>query len=223
MRPVTNAQYARFLWETGHSSPPTWVGGWYPSMRGHYPVTDVSWLDAMSYCLWLRTQTGLPFRLPTEAEWERAAHIARRGREARQKQAAEKKDGAKKFPALHTWEAEPREPLPASGKDGQVPYAMLGNVWEWCLDGYSPATDQTLPELTLDPLVVNGALRVVRGGSFLSDAVWASPSARQGRVAWTGMADLGFRVVISWLHTAALAQGVGSVWPLTPAVVERSR
>ena len=65
--PVTNAQYLDFVRATGHHAPPHWVDGAVPEGLDEHPVTYVDWFDASAYCRWAGT------RLPTEAEWEKAA------------------------------------------------------------------------------------------------------------------------------------------------------
>jgi formylglycine-generating enzyme required for sulfatase activity len=50
-----------------------WEGGSYPPGQDDRPVTNVSWEDAVAFCRWLSEQTGSRYRLPTEAEWEKAA------------------------------------------------------------------------------------------------------------------------------------------------------
>jgi iron(II)-dependent oxidoreductase len=65
--PVTNAQYARFVAETKHRPPLDWVNGKIPDQKYMHPVTMVSWYDARDYCQYAGK------RLPTEAEWEKAA------------------------------------------------------------------------------------------------------------------------------------------------------
>lgn len=74
--PVTNGQYAEFLRQNpAHTPPPStgWFGVEPPPNRGQHPVVGVSWFDAVAYGRWLSQQTGQVYRLPTEAEWEKAA------------------------------------------------------------------------------------------------------------------------------------------------------
>ena len=91
---ITNAQYAVFVRATGHRMPDvgrktwsgykfihpfertrrhSWVDGTFPVGRGQHPVVMVSYRDAQSYARWLSRKTGEQWRLPTEAEWEKAA------------------------------------------------------------------------------------------------------------------------------------------------------
>ena len=73
--PVTVAHYAEFVKRTRADSPPdkkVWFLG-KPIAKQNHPVTQVSWHEAVAYCRWLSKETGRRYRLPTEAEWEKAA------------------------------------------------------------------------------------------------------------------------------------------------------
>ena len=71
--PITHREYQFFVRETGHRAPYGWNGGQYPEGKGYHPVVWVYWEDAVAYCQWLARKTGIPYCLPTEAEWEKAA------------------------------------------------------------------------------------------------------------------------------------------------------
>jgi formylglycine-generating enzyme required for sulfatase activity len=71
--PVTNQEYAEFVEATGNAKPASWTGPTYPDGKSNHPVVRISHEDAVAYTGWLRTETGVPYRLPTEAEWEKAA------------------------------------------------------------------------------------------------------------------------------------------------------
>jgi hypothetical protein len=71
--PVTNAEYAEFARATGHCTPRHWRGDTFPEELAAHPVVYVSWHDAQAYVQWLRERTEHDYRLPAEAEWEKAA------------------------------------------------------------------------------------------------------------------------------------------------------
>jgi formylglycine-generating enzyme required for sulfatase activity len=162
--PVTNAQYAAFVQVTYHRQPKYWEGGKPPKGREDHPVVWVSWHDAVAYCNWLSEVTGRPYRLPSEAEWEKGA----RG------------DDGRIYPWGNPWDAE-RCNSREGGKDdttpvgaypqGASPYGLLdmaGNVWEWTRSAYKdyPYGPDDGRENLEAPDTVR---RVLRGGAFHLD------------------------------------------------------
>ena len=71
--PVTNLQYQAFVKATGFTPPEHWKRTLIPLGKEQYPVTYVSWQEAQTFCAWVSKVSGQTIRLPTEAEWEKAA------------------------------------------------------------------------------------------------------------------------------------------------------
>jgi formylglycine-generating enzyme required for sulfatase activity len=71
--PVTNGEYAVFVNATGQPAPPHWLGIQPPFDLRDHPVVAIGWHDAVAFCTWLSQKRGTEIRLPSEAEWERAA------------------------------------------------------------------------------------------------------------------------------------------------------
>ena len=199
---VTNAEYACFLLAT-HTSPPP---GWATQNFDHpqMPVAAVSWLEATSYCEWLSTLTGESYRLPTEAEWERAA-----------------RGGAEGF--LYPWGDAPPEAVPdyaVRWKFGPEPvglyppnayglYNLGDNVHEWCADWYddgyyahSPMRNPQGPPA--------GARRASRGGSWRHHIKVTRSAARSSIPPEFQYADYGFRVAKSIANKVATLRGGAS-------------
>jgi len=183
--PVTNAQYAPFL-EAGRSSAPRWWGN---AAFGapDQPVVGVTWLEACAYARWLTETAGGSWRLPTEAEWERAARGGLAGA------------ATAWGPALPPGEV-PSGPLAgpwAVGRGTANGYGLLDPgtvVHEWCLDWYdanyyasSPSLAPRGPE--------KGERRSSRGGSWRHHVRWSPPSARSSLPPTLRYADYGFRVL----------------------------
>ena len=113
---VTNEEYAKFINSTGRKTPPNWTNGIYPSGRAKYPVTNVSYNDAVAYCNWLsKNDSSANYRLPTEKEWEQAAGHMPKDADFN---AGENKGLTPVTSYSNT--------LSASGAVN-----MWGNVWEW--------------------------------------------------------------------------------------------
>ena len=70
--PLTQAQCREFVGASGHEAPRGWSNGISPPDKQDHPVVDVSWYDVRGYCQWLSQETGIDYRLPSEAEWEKA-------------------------------------------------------------------------------------------------------------------------------------------------------
>jgi sulfatase modifying factor 1 len=183
---VTNAEYGQFLRATGAQA---------PRLRDDLnfnhpdqPVVAVSWFEAVKYCQWLSQLTERNYRLPTEAEWERAARGGVEGK-------------------LFPWGNDPPESLPEYDqrwKTGPEPvarysanafglYNICENVHEWCCDWYqsdyytvSPERNPRGPE--------TGQRRASRGGSWRHHIKVTRCAARSSIPPEFQYADYGFRV-----------------------------
>jgi len=176
--PVTNQEYRRFLEAGGYDAKEYWTKeGWEwkeeekitePELwhnrkwnGANFPVVGVSWYEVSAYANWLSITTGNKYRLPTEAEWEKAA----RGQAGREYPWGDGFDKEK----CNFWESGLGRTSPVGiFKSGQSPYQlfdMAGNVWEWCSDWYggdyykkSPGKNPKGPD--------GGSDRVLRGGGW---------------------------------------------------------
>jgi formylglycine-generating enzyme required for sulfatase activity len=180
---VTFAQFDAFCQETGLEKPDD--EGW---GRGERPAIYVSWKEANDFCAWLKKKTGLAFRLPTEAEWEKAArdrypwgndqpanHLANFGKEIMKTNIA------------------------GSYPEGASPYGVLdmaGNVWEWLADWY--ADDYYENSVDSDPQgPEDGTERSVRGGSWSDSAKLIRAANRSQENPESRLNILGFRLALS--------------------------
>jgi formylglycine-generating enzyme required for sulfatase activity len=183
--PVTEQQYAMFLAATGHATPREWPGA---ITAVDLPVTGVSWLDVQAYCQW-RAAGGDPVRLPTEAEWERAARgglpsAAYPWGETIPRWVPDEGRGPQPGP----W------PVTLGDPNGFGVYGIGANIHEWCADwhasdyyAHSPARNPQGPP--------SGIRRASRGGAW-RHAITVSRCAQRSKIdpAFRYM-DYGFRLV----------------------------
>lgn len=202
---VTNAEYKKFVdanpqWQKGrierrfhngyylHS----WNGNNYPAGKGDHPVVYVSWYAAMAYSKWAGK------RLPTEAEWEKAARGGLVG---------------KVYPwgdTIDATRANYSRNVGSTAPVGSYPpnvyglYDMVGNVWEWCLDEYQTGFYSNSPHqnpvaggqpvnILLDNYTGVNTLRVLRGGSWYNYARYVRVASRFRNDPTYSNDGLGFR------------------------------
>lgn len=189
---TTNDEYARFIRATGHPTPAVrelpliasnerevafretaaqyeWREREPPAGRGNHPVVLVRYEDALAYCAWATAEFGRPIRLPTEAEWERAA---RGGVDTQRYPWGDDIDAARcNFLADPTVKNQRgTRPTGMYPPNGYGLYDVSGNVWEWVSDWY--ASDYySIGELRDPRGPESGALRIVRGGSWVNEDV----------------------------------------------------
>jgi len=181
---VTNEQFEAFVKATGYQTDAEKAGesstwrSYYTEGKGNHPVVKVTWNDAVAYCQWAGK------RLPTEAEWEKAA----RGTEGNI------------YPWGNKWDPT-RANTKASGirgttavgsfPDGASPYGvmdMAGNVAEWVADWY-----QAYPGSTYTSPWFGEKFRVIRGGGWFYDETLVRTSSRSASSVDLRNDDVGFR------------------------------
>jgi formylglycine-generating enzyme required for sulfatase activity len=177
---VTWRQFRKFAEATGTplQPPPLW------GAPDDYPASSIPWEEAKAYCEWVGG------RLPTEAEWEKAA----RGTDARAYPWGDQWDPDR----CNSWKGGPNRPVAVgSFADCISPYGLLdmaGNMWEWCADLFdedyyaqSPPRDPQGPS--------SGSHRVLRGGDWIAQPLWLRTADRRGMAPSNRNHNTGFRCV----------------------------
>lgn len=202
VHPVTNAQYQAFLEYNPQYEPPRKTG-WFlrqpPPDKLEHPIVGVTWQDALSYCEWLSHQSGRAYRLPTEAEWEKAARGTQGNR----------------YPWGEDWEegacnknGKDTSPLNAF-PSGMSPFGchdMVGNVQEWtstiwgaskkeCDFPYPYQSQDGREDLQAEQRMPR-VYRVHRGGSFEDPQDKLTCAVRDCAISESATKGRGFRVVL---------------------------
>ena len=215
--PVTNDEYSRFLRATGYlppsirslplvaadgrdemfremAAPYVWDNGQPPVGRGTHPVVLVRYEDAVAYCDWHSSAVGRITRLPTEAEWEKAARGGVEGFRYPWGNDIDQSRGNYLASAADKRQRGTRSTGTYQPNAFGL-YDVIGNVWEWVSDWYD--ADYYSRSDTRDPTGPSvGQMRVVRGGSWVNDEVSMLRCAYRHKVPPDTYAySIGFRIV----------------------------
>ena len=219
--PVTNAEFLEFVNAGGYKNKRFWTkDGWESRKKDGWvqprfwddsslkqpnrPVVGISWYECLSYCTWKQATTKMPYGLPSEAEWEKAA----RGIDGRLY------PWGKRFESHRLNCAEGDQTVNSTTPVGiyplgESPYKcmdMAGNVWEWTISLWGK--DWKEPEFRYhyrpgdgrENLIADKEIfRVFRGGSYREDQYYARCSCRFRLLPGDLRSRLGFRVVVSLL------------------------
>lgn len=181
---VTVGRYRKFIEATGHRPPPDWVSEYSPG--DEYPVVGVSWDDAAEYARWAGK------RLPTEAEWE---YACRAGTTTKYNGGDVMSPDDANYVGVGGKDRWTRtSPVGSFAPNAWGLYDMHGNVFEFCQDWYDPDYYEKSP--TRNPKgPLSGKCRVIRGGSWISDAFFRGSASRLSGPPGIISHNVGFRCV----------------------------
>jgi formylglycine-generating enzyme required for sulfatase activity len=208
----------------------TWNGTRFGVTAGkeNHPMVRVSWYGAVAYCNWRSAMQSRPpgydlstwsckfgdsYRLPTEAEWEKAARGGASGHRYGWSDVDTIEHGRANYcsdpcfpydtsstrlyhPAFTSKDWPYTSPVGSFAANGFGLYDMVGNVWEWCNDWYDSKYYGTEPSTRVNPRgPASGSMRVLRGGCWFDDALWCRVAYRGGSGPAYGIHVFGFRCV----------------------------
>lgn len=174
-REVTQGQYKKLM-----GTNPSYFQG------DDLPVENVSWFDAVEYIRLLNERTGRLYRLPTEAEWEYAARS--RGRNFKWS-GTNQLANLDRFAWVESNAGRTTHPAGTRRANGLGLFDMSGNVWEWTADRY-------VNETSRGKMGTRSENKVIKGGSWMMDATWATLYSRDSSAPETRYQDNGFRLVL---------------------------
>ena len=202
--PVTRRDFHQFVSSGAYQQREWWTrAGWkwlqatgrteshVPHDPPNYPVVGVTWYEAVAYGNWLSSQHGVLYRLPTEAEWQRAARGQTEFLYPWGDQADPSRANTCTFDSLYVFGVTPVGIYPkGTGQFGA--YDQAGNVWEWCSSQYLP--------YPYDPsdgreILQSDDARVLRGGSWLHPLERARCAVRSAEMPDAVRPDVGFRLL----------------------------
>jgi len=210
---ITNREYQAFLADKGYEYAKYWQAGGFAEYgkeprfwrdaryygggltgNENFPVVGVSWFEAQAFCKWLSLKTGQVYRLPYEAEWERAA----RGLTQKRYAWGDDLDGS-----LANFENSgdsfepgltPIDYYPENVTSEGV-YGMIGNVWEWCQDWYGGSAYYAASEQSNPSGPANGTSRILRAGGWVDSAYYQRAANRNSSFPENRNPIQGFRCV----------------------------
>ncbi len=225
---MTNGEWKTFFDDPGYQDPTFWPGGtvvpkdqspYWNDARNHgggtpdsdsYPLLGVNWDAATAYCNWLSRKTGKKYRLPTEAEWEKAARGGVNGQRFPWGNTISwGQANYYAYPGIgYPYDVNPTAGYDPTFNDGVYPYTspvgsfmangyglydMAGNVWEWCWDWYGSYSSDS----QTDPRgPASGSERLYRGGGWGSGAFLCRLTGRYHTTPDGAYNSLGFRTVL---------------------------
>ncbi len=202
---VTNVQFLGFMAAHGYTTPDYWSemglkwlkqkpvrhpGFWDDPLfnQPEQPVVGVTWYEADAFGRWLATATGIPWRLPSEVEWEAAARGV---------------DGDAPLPRLYNTVERGLGHAWAVTEKGNVSWCgardLCGNVWEWCSTRWGhnwQSRDYLYPYTTDDgrERLDGSDARIIRGGSWFDPLPDADPTNRARYLPGSRASNIGFRL-----------------------------